>query len=122
MIFANLRIRFLNWLSAPAKTVFQNAYKKEQTNMSYSINTGPGLGGVGSPWSNGGTITLGPHTTDRIDIAGRSTVNLTVANANGGWIVQINNRDSEQSLYVIPEGADFDRELGKIITMSCLKG
>lgn len=117
MIFANLRIRFLNWLAKPAKTVFTNAYAKEQTTMSYAINTGAGLGG-----GYGGTITLGPHSTDRIDIASKSTVNLTVANANGGWIVQINNRDSEQSLYVIPEGADFDRELGKIITMMCLKG
>ena len=120
MIFANLRICFLNWLSAPAKTVFQNAYKKEQTNMSYSINNNSAgaytLGGGGITLSNPVGQSLPP-----IDL--KDGINFTLAQASGGWIIQINKRyTTSTDLYIIPEEKDLGIELGKIITMSCLKG
>jgi hypothetical protein len=62
------------------------------------------------------------------------SINFNVAKANGGWIVQVNqpqpvnvlsiagmSDDRAPELYLINEDADFDKELGKIITMTCLK-
>lgn len=50
------------------------------------------------------------------------TMMIKVTPANGGTIVQMHVQEySQGELYIIPDGADFDRELGKIITMSKLK-
>jgi hypothetical protein len=47
---------------------------------------------------------------------------IKVTPANGGNIVSVQSNDYAQGeLHIIPEGSDFDRELGKIITMSKLK-
>ena len=119
MIFADLRIRFLNWLAKPAKTTFTNAYKKEKE-MSYAINTGPyTLGG------SGGSISITP-SQPAINVNSSSAINFSVAKATGGWIVQINKNNSNHGgtmaeLYIIADDANFDSELGKIVTMSCLK-
>jgi hypothetical protein len=122
MIFANLRICFLNWLAKPSKTTFINAYKKEKE-MPYATfnNNSAGaytLGGGGITLSNpvGQSLPLPP-----IDL--KDGINFTLAQASGGWIIQINKRyTTSTDLYIIPEEKDLGIELGKIITMSCLKG
>jgi hypothetical protein len=47
---------------------------------------------------------------------------IKITPANGGTIVQTQTGDYVNvELYIIPDGIDFDRELGKIITVSKLK-
>ena len=50
-------------------------------------------------------------------------INFSVTKANGGWVVRTTLHGSFESgeLHVIPDGADFDSELGKIVTYTCLK-
>lgn len=119
MIFANLRICFLNWLAKPLKITFINAYKKEKE-MSYTFNNNSAgaytLGGGGITLSNPVGQSLPP-----IDL--KDGINFTLAQASGGWIIQINKRyTTSTDLYIIPEEKDLGIELGKIITMSYLKG
>lgn len=121
MISKRLRIRIFNWLGAGKITILDD--KKENTmTTGYTLNTGNGLSA--GPYTYGtNTLSISP-SVPQIDVKGG--INLTVAQATGGWIVQINHRSFVQNespdLYIISEDADFDRELGKIITMSCLKG
>ena len=142
MIFTNLRLAILNWLAAPSYSVFNNVYKKEKTmamtNPSQTTYTlGVGGGSVpGVPYNNGtghNYYTTQPQV-QQMNL-GTTTINFNVAKANGGWIVQVNphqnhntinltglaeNRQAE--LYLIHDSEDFDAALGKIVTMSCLKG
>ena len=70
-----------------------------------TINITPGYGGVGSS---------APQTSQ--------TMTIKITPANGGTIVQIQtNEYNSGELHIIPDGSDFDRELGKIITLSKLK-
>jgi hypothetical protein len=80
---------------------------KEENKMSYSI-----VGG-GAGYNNMGTVTLGPTTQGPIT---SQTLTLRITPANGGSIVSVND-----DLYIIGDDADFDRELGKIITMTKLR-
>lgn len=120
MISKSLRIRIVNWLCA-GKLTLRDDTKETQMSSGYTLNTGNG-GLSAGPYTYG-SINISP-SMPQIDIKGG--INFTVAQATGGWIVQINHRSHIQNespdLYIIPEDADFDRELGKIITMSCLKG
>jgi hypothetical protein len=124
MKFASLRIRILNWLAAPSRTQFTNNYKKETEMSTNTLTLGASAGypvmtNVGAGYGNWNATDLLPDDK-KINVQGG--VNFTVRKANGGWIVQINRFGVELDYYVIAEDADFDRELGKIITMSCLKG
>ena len=106
-MFKNLRISILNWLAA-GKIIIE----KEKKPMAYT------LGGVQNGTininPNGYSITQSPQTNQ--------TMTIKVTPANGGTIVQLHLQEySNGELYIIPDGADFDRELGKIITMSKLK-
>jgi len=80
-----------------------------------------------SPGGGLDTYTLGPITmgmeNNDIDL-GSTNVTFQVVKASGGWIVRVSERLTTRSgeLHIIPDGADFSSELGKIITMSCLKG
>jgi hypothetical protein len=49
------------------------------------------------------------------------TLTLKITPANGGTIISVGSHVNEDNLYVIADDADFDRELGKIITLSRLK-
>jgi hypothetical protein len=50
------------------------------------------------------------------------TFTIRITPANGGTIIQMHPQEyGVGELYIIPDGTDFDRELGKIITMSKLK-
>ena len=83
--------------------------------MSQSTYT---LGGTGSGY---GGITINPHGTPIMQLP----INLTIkiASANGGTVVSIINGEnsSKEELYIIADDDDFDRALGKIITMNKLK-
>ena len=112
--FRNFRISILNWLAAGRITIEKD--KSQEYNMSQSIytlggaspgtiNITPGYGGAGSP---------APQTSQ--------TMTIKITPANGGTIVQIQtNEYNSGELHIIPDGSDFDRELGKIITLSKLK-
>jgi len=114
-VFKNLRIDILNWLAA-GRLVIEKEKPQEYKPMSQStytlggtspgtINITPGYGGVGSS---------APQTSQ--------TMTIKITPANGGTIVQIQtNEYNSGELHIIPDGSDFDRELGKIITLSKLK-
>lgn len=60
----------------------------------------------------------GYHSTPQTS----QTMMIKITPANGGTIVQMHVQEHSQGeLHIIPDGTDFDRELGKIITMSKLK-
>ena len=107
-MFKNLRINILNWLAA-GKIVIEKNKPQEYKSMSYAIGGG----------AMSGTINLGPQNSGPFN---SQTITIKVTPANGGNIVCVQANDYAQGeLYLIHDGADFDRELGKIITMSKLK-
>ena len=61
------------------------------------------------------------------DIDADEGLNITVRKAIGGKIVSFRNYDNKQDrtsykLYVVPDELDFDKELGKLITMESMRG
>lgn len=61
------------------------------------------------------------------DIAGNAGLNITVMPAIGGRIVTFRHYDRRKDdnqfrHYVIPEDMDFERELGKMITLESMRG
>ena len=61
------------------------------------------------------------------DIDSDEGLNITVRTAIGGRIVTFRHYDSKTDrhshrLYVIPEELDFERELGKMITLESMRG
>jgi hypothetical protein len=111
-VFKNLRIDIFNWFAA-GKLTLTKEKPQEYNLMSQSTYTLGGSGGYGG-------ITINPASPQM-----NVPVNLTIriASANGGTVVSVINGDlgSADNLYIIPDDADFDRELGKIITMNKLK-
>lgn len=73
-----------------------------------SMNYNPGLGG----------LTIGPSTQGPVT---GQTLTIKITPANGGNIISVAPMNQTESLYIIPDGEDFDRELGKIVTMTKLK-
>lgn len=72
-------------------------------------------GGVGSG------ITLGQPPITQSPVSSQ-TLHLKITPANGGTIVQVQASEyGTGDLHIIPDGSDFDKELGKIITMSKLR-
>jgi hypothetical protein len=74
-------------------------------------------------WSNRATATLKSSS----DIDSEDGLSITVRNAIGGRIVTFRHYDrktdrSNHRLYIVPEGQDFERELGKMITMESMRG
>jgi hypothetical protein len=127
--FKNFRITILNWFAAGRLVL------EKDKPMGYTVNVnGPsagnlyytGLGGGG----NGGFSYNTQTDLSHMNITA-SSINFNVAQAAGGWIVQVNkiNRNAvtiggvgpESDLHIIHESEDFDSALGKIVTMSCLK-
>ena len=61
------------------------------------------------------------------DVDSEQGLNITVRNAIGGRIVTFRHYDQKTDrhnyrLYVIPEELDFERELGKMITLESMRG
>ena len=113
MIPKNWRIKFFNWLGAGKLSLTVD--KPKDYNVSTytiggagSMNYNPGLGG----------LTIGPTTQGPVT---GQTLTIKITPANGGTIISVAPMNQADSLYIIPDGEDFDRELGKIITMTKLK-
>ena len=102
--------------------------------MSYSITNGgstPHTITLGPGGGGGGAFTNTPQirqvtTSIALDHDG---INLKIVKASGGWVIQvyqindsISGEYKKPELHIIPDDLDFDKELGKIIMMSCLKG
>ena len=125
-MFKQLRIKIFNWLAAGNLTL-KLEKEKNMGNSGYTLGTS----GAGTNYGPLGITTSVPIHVSEPSINLKNSLNFTIARAQGGWIVQINkthtitfsNNESSSSaeLYIINEDADFDREIGKIITMSCLK-
>jgi hypothetical protein len=63
----------------------------------------------------------------RSDIDSEDGLSITVRSAIGGRIVTFRHYDrktdrSYHRLYVVPEDQDFERELGKMITLESMRG
>jgi hypothetical protein len=61
------------------------------------------------------------------DIDSDEGINITVRKAIGGKIVSFRHYDNKQDrtsykLYVVSDDVDFDKELGKMITMESMRG
>jgi len=61
------------------------------------------------------------------DIDGDDGLNITVRKAIGGHIVTFRHYDHKTDrhnhrLYIIPDDLDFERELGKMITLESMRG
>ena len=81
------------------------------------------IGGGGST----ATISIGGSDLDTITLGSEMPqpyVNFALIKAHGGTIVQCRAEDTHKwEYYVIPDNVkNFDRELGKIISMQLLKG
>jgi hypothetical protein len=111
MIPKRWRIRIFNWFGAGKLTLTQDNPQEYKMANTYQIS-GAGYNGIG------GSLTLGPTTQGPIT---GQTLTLKITPANGGSIVSVASQISSESLYIIADDADFDRELGKIITMAKLK-
>ena len=91
--------------------------------MSYNIIAGGGVAGLGA------SVTLdsfarGSSSMNKIN----TDILIGITKANGGTIVQVktdvgyDSGSQKQELYIIPDDAeDFDKELGKIISLNLLK-
>lgn len=105
-MFRDLRIRIFNWFAAGRMTLV-NETTEYKPMSSYTLGAGNGIGAI--------SINTNTFSNDR-------SVNLRITPANGGTIISIQTHDySNHELHIIPDDADFDRELGKIITMNKLK-
>ena len=61
------------------------------------------------------------------DVDGENGLNITVRRAIGGKIVTFRHYDhktdrNNHKLYIIPDELDFERELGKMITLESMRG
>jgi hypothetical protein len=61
------------------------------------------------------------------DLDSEDGLNITVRSAIGGRIVTFRHYDRKTDrtnyrLYIVPEDQDFERELGKMITMESMRG
>ena len=143
--FKNFRISVFNWFAAGRMTLTKDK-PQEYKPMSDTITLSGGsstytLGGLGAGQSTfsysgagSGGLYYNAHQPQVPEMnLTASSINFNVAKANGGWIVQINHPQNVISvagtsnvnpadLYLIHEDEDFDKALGKIITISCLKG
>ena len=89
--------------------------------MNYKIQGMVGAAGMGAMKTHD-TISIGGHY-DSLMPGAAPYINVALIRANGGTIVQCRTEvNSTWQYHVIPEGAaNFDTELGKIITMTLLK-
>jgi hypothetical protein len=115
--FKNFRISILNWLAGGRLTI--NKFEKPQE---YNIMSSYTIGGGGT----GGQISINPNGSMAYGGAtpqSSQTLTIKITPANGGHIVttQQDEYNGKHEFHIIPDDADFDRELGKIITMYKLK-
>jgi len=107
------RLRFFNWL-AQGRIILEEE-NKVATNAYQSA------------YGQLQTVTLA-NPSSSMNLPG---ISFKITSANGGTIISVNEsapqytlgaNGSSEELYIIPDGVeDFDRELGKIITMYRMK-
>ena len=123
------RQKLFNWITqgritiTPEETVVSGPKKPSHT-LGYlaGINGTTGIGPSAMYTQSGLSIQGGSMGADLA--ASRDGTTVKIINAIGGHIVCLyGSGDSYPSLYLINdnEGTDFDRELGKIITIGMLK-
>ena len=109
MIFKKSRLR--NWLSG-GRILFDKEENKAMTAIAGQYTSaGIALG------NSSGLYTLGPQEPN---VYINSDITIRITHANGGYIISIQSGPIPK-LYLIHEDADFNTELGKIITMSQLQ-
>jgi hypothetical protein len=107
-MFKRLRVAIFNWFAAGRLTLTMDT--KDYISMASTYTIGGGGAGMGG-------LTINPSTPQT-----SQTLTIKITPANGGTIVQMQTSDyGNGELHIIPDGTDFDRELGKIITMSKLR-
>lgn len=120
-MFKNSRVKIWNWFAAGVMTLTTPEERKKKEEMSNYV-IGNGIGSAGGLSYNPSTGNMGYSIGSQP--ATNTGINFNVTKANGGWIVRLDGsgqNQNESELYVIPDEANFDTELGKIITMNCLK-
>lgn len=112
MMFKKSRLRLANWLSG-GRILFDKEENKAMTAIAGQYaSAGIALGNAS------GLYTLGAQEPNNVYI--NSDITIRITHANGGYIISIQSGPIPK-LYLIHEDADFDKELGKIITMSQLQ-
>ena len=95
-----------------------------KTSHGLTIGGTGAMGGSGNHASfNLGDLSIG-NTNGLDHMFDNSELTFSIIKANGGYVVRCGNGNhSPGSVYIIPESKkNFDRELGKIISMHLLKG
>ena len=111
MMFKKSRLRLANWLSG-GRILFDKEENKAMTAIAGQYTSaGIALG------NSSGLYTLGPQEPN---VYINSDITIRITHAVGGYIISIQSGPIPK-LYLIHEDADFDKELGKIITMSQLQ-
>ena len=112
MMFKKSRLRLANWLSG-GRILFDKEENKAMTAIAGQYaSAGIALGNAS------GLYTLGAQEPNNVYI--NSDITIRITHANGGYIISIQSGPIPK-LYLIHEDADFNTELGKIITMSQLQ-
>lgn len=107
-----LRERIFNWFANGHISVNTKDIAKERLN---NMAMAPSQSGLSIGQFAGITQTNWDLTQSQ------NTISIKITPATGGTIVQVGGQLEGPELYVIPDGTDFDSELGKIITHSRLK-
>ena len=115
------RLRFFHWLTQGR--IILEEENKVATNAYQSASGQTSLGQLHSIQLAGQLA-----NTNNMNLPG---ITFKITSANGGTIISVNENtpqytlganSSSEELYIIPDGVeDFDRELGKIITMYRMK-
>jgi len=112
MMFKKSRLRLANWLSG-GRILFDKEENKAMTAVAGQYaSAGIALGNAS------GLYTLGAQEPNNVYI--NSDITIRITHAVGGYIISIQSGPIPK-LYLIHEDADFNTELGKIITMSQLQ-
>jgi hypothetical protein len=115
-VLKNLRISIFNWFAAGKMTLTKINPEEYKPMSTYTIG-GSGAGQLSI--NPNGTMSYGYNT----GMQTKQTLTLKITPANGGTIVQTftDEYSNGSDLHIIPDGVDFDRELGKIITLNKLR-
>jgi hypothetical protein len=115
MIFKKSRLRLANWLSN-GRILFDKEENKAMAIAGQYASSGLNI--VGSGGGSSGVYTIGAQESSTYL---NSDITVRITRANGGYIVSIQTGPLSPQLHLIHEDADFNNELGKIITMSQLR-
>lgn len=102
----------MKWLGKWLVKLAQQAQQDERNEKIFGSNS---IGTMSTKLSRGS------------DIDGDEGLNITVRSAMGGKIVTFRTYDykndrNNYKLYVIPDDHDFEKELGKLITLESMRG